>query len=73
MKKVVNYKKISQKFKTMSSICEAIRELHKSGKNLEIFKIFKPCVTKTGVYKVLKCIGKTGSPFPRVRSTPSNQ
>ena len=32
-KKVVNYKKISPKFKRMSSICEAISELHKSGKN----------------------------------------
>ena len=33
MKKAVNYKKNSLKCKTMSSICEAISELHKSGKN----------------------------------------
>ena len=71
MKKVVNYKKILLKFKTMSSICEAISKLHKSGnKPWEIFRILKPCVTRTGVYMVLKCIGETGSPLPRVRSTP---
>ena len=40
MKKVVNYKKISLKFKTMSSICEAISKLHKSGKNLGRFLEF---------------------------------
>ena len=55
----------------MSSICEAISELHKSGKKPgKIFRILKPHVTRTGVYKFLKCIGKTGSPLPRVRSTP---
>ena len=50
MKKVVNYEKISLKFKTMSSICEAISKLHKNGnKPWEIFRILKPCVTRTVV------------------------
>ena len=40
MKKVLSYKKISLKFKTMSSICEATSELHKSGKKPgKIFRI----------------------------------
>ena len=55
----------------MSSICEAISELHRSGKNFgKIFRILKPCVIRTGVNKVLKHIGETGSPLPKVRSTP---
>ena len=56
----------------MSSICEAINELHKSEKNTrKIFRILKSCVTRTRVYKVLKCIGETGSLLPRV-STPKH-
>ena len=48
----------------MSSICEALSELHKGGKKRgKIFRILKPCVTRTGVYKVLKCIGKQGHLF----------
>ena len=37
----------------------------------EIFKLLKPCVSRSGINKVLKRLGETDSTLPMVRSTPS--
>ena len=56
---------------TMSDKSDAIGVLHKSGKTAsEIFKILKPSVSRSGVYKVIKRFRMTGSYSPRVRGTP---
>ena len=55
----------------MSDKSDAIEVLHKSGKTAsEIFKILKPTVSRSGVYKVIKRFKMTGSYSSRVRSTP---
>lgn len=55
----------------MSDKSEAIGVLHRSGKTAgEIFKILKPTVSRSGVFKVIKRFKDTGSYSPRVRSTP---
>ena len=48
-----------------------IGRLHASGKTAaEIFKILKPTVSRSGVYKVIQRFKNTGSYLPKVRSTP---
>ena len=48
-----------------------IGRLHASGKTAaEIFKILKPTVSRSRVYKVIQRFKNTGSYLPRVRSTP---
>ena len=55
----------------MSDKSDAIGVFHKSGKTAsKIFKILKPTVSRSGVYKVIKRFKMTGSYSPRVRSTP---
>ena len=45
--------------------------LHKNGKTAgQIFKMLKPLVSRSGVYKVIKRFKDTGSYLPKVRSTP---
>ncbi len=58
----------------MSTISAAIYELFQTGKTpSEIFRLLKPRVSKSGVYKVLKRLRETGSALPKVRSTPSRR
>ena len=48
-----------------------IGRLHASGKTAaEIFKILKPTVSRSGIYKVIQQFKNTGSYLPKVRSTP---
>ena len=45
--------------------------LHKLGKSaLQIFKLLKPFMSRSGVYKTIKRFKDTGSYLPKVRSTP---
>ena len=55
MKKAVNYKKISLKFKTMSSICEAISELQgDSAKCAQIlFLVLCTCISSIINFQLL--------------------
>lgn len=51
-----------------------IELLVKEGKSAAmIFKLLKPMVSRSGVYKVLKRLRETGSASPRVRSTPKSK
>ena len=55
----------------MSTISAAIYELFQTWKiPREIFQVLKPCVSRSGVCKVLKSLMETGSALPKVRSTP---
>ena len=54
----------------MSTISAAIEELSQTGKTpSENFKLLKPRVSGSCVYKTLKCLRETGSTLPKVRST----
>ena len=45
--------------------------LHKSGKSaLQIFKLLKPFMSRSGVYKTIKRFKDTGSYLPKVCSNP---
>ena len=55
----------------MSDKSALISNLHKSGKTAaQIFKILKPLVSRSGVYKVTKRFKSSGSYLPKVRSPP---
>ena len=46
----------------------------KQGEDLVRFcKLLKPCVCRSGVYNVMKCLRETGSTLPNVRSTLSQR
>ena len=54
----------------MERISSTVSELFQTGKMpSEIFKILKPHVSRSGVYKILKHLSETGSAHPNVRFT----
>ena len=54
----------------MERISSTVSELFPTGKMpSEICKIFKPYVSQSGVYKILKRLRETGSALPKVRTT----
>ena len=54
----------------MSTLSAAIYELFQTGKTpSDIFRLLKPRVIRSGVYKVLKRFRETESALPKVRST----
>ena len=58
----------------MSSLAVTIQELFKSGQSpSKICYLLKGCMSRSGVYKVLKRLKETGSVLPKVRSTPSRK
>ena len=58
----------------MESISSTVSELFQTGKTLRhIFKILKPRVSRSGVYKILKRLRETGSALPKVRTTPNQK
>ena len=55
----------------MNGQCQAIEFLYRNGKTAsEIFRLLKPKVSRSGVFKIIKRFKETGSFLPRVRNTP---
>ena len=55
----------------MNGQCQAIKFLYRNGKTASaIFRLLKPKVSRSGVFKIIKRFKETGSFLPRVRNTP---